>query len=794
VATAVAVQGKYAYVGIGRRLVVVDISDPSDPTVVGHTRLKNPYDWPWKYNVSDVAVLGDYAYVVADDNARPGSGNNYSIRPDMYVVDVSDPAAPHVVGRYGTPQMALGVAVAGHSAYVYDHDSTGNQGAASSLRVVNVSDPTRPREVGCCKTPGQGAVPQLGASFDWVYLGGQYVTVAGDYAYMPDCKGGLRVIDVSDPAAPHQVGSLEPPEVQTPRRWARVAGLAVAGDYAYVTDYWRGLRVVDISDPTAPKDVAYHALPRADLAGACTLAVLGDHAYVYDLFYDEWAEWCDGDWVAPKDGVWVVDVSDPEAPTEVHPAAGHTPAIHGAVHALALQGTYAYVGIGPRLVVADVSDPSRPAIVGETGPLPPNVIDVAVAGDHAYAALGTGGLRVLDISDPATPHEVGVCEGSWVVMDMAGNYVYLADGAGLRVVDVSDPTAPHEAGFCEAPGATGVVVSGEFAYLTGHSVEIRAGVTTGGRRNRVRRIRAWSSVSVVDISDPATPTDVGPLEMPGPPGNAEAVAVADDYAYVVWRERFPDDVTGRAYRDGLRVVSLSHVPLILPLGLAALASLALVLILRWESLLRRFRWLAALESFTNRHLPSVWRFRLLFVAALPPLAVLLLVPKGPHEVGFWAAPRATARVADVVVAGDYAYVVCVGDKVAATLRVLDVSDPAAPNEVGSARFASNFRPTEMAVIGDYAYLTDNRVLEVVDISEPTALKHVLGYMMHRMPGRRACGLALAGDYAYVADGPAGLRVLDISAPFSCPRDSLGSREVGFYHPAVPVGDVLTSSP
>jgi hypothetical protein len=34
---AVAVQGDYAYLGVGPRLVVLDISDPSDPTMLGQT-------------------------------------------------------------------------------------------------------------------------------------------------------------------------------------------------------------------------------------------------------------------------------------------------------------------------------------------------------------------------------------------------------------------------------------------------------------------------------------------------------------------------------------------------------------------------------------------------------------------------------------------------------------------------------------------------------------------------------------------------------------------------------------
>ncbi len=44
--------------------------------------------------------------------------------------------------------------------------------------------------------------------------------------------------------------------------------------------------------------------------------------------------------------------------------------IGGVTYAVAVQGTYAYIGVGPRLVILDVSDPARPRMVGRTAPPP----------------------------------------------------------------------------------------------------------------------------------------------------------------------------------------------------------------------------------------------------------------------------------------------------------------------------------------------------------------------------------------------------------------------------------------
>ena len=38
--------------------------------------------------------------------------------------------------------------------------------------------------------------------------------------------------------------------------------------------------------------------------------------------------------------------------------------VGGATQAVAVAGSYAYVGVGPQLVILDISDPAQPAVVG----------------------------------------------------------------------------------------------------------------------------------------------------------------------------------------------------------------------------------------------------------------------------------------------------------------------------------------------------------------------------------------------------------------------------------------------
>ena len=81
---------------------------------------------------------------------------------------------------------------------------------------------------------------------------------------------------------------------------------------------------------------------------------------------------------------------------------------------------------------------------------------MAVAGSYAYVADGDRGLRIINISNPAAPTEIGfydtpgICLTVWrwpVTMPMS-----LMDWSGLRIIDISNPAAPTEVGFYDTPG------------------------------------------------------------------------------------------------------------------------------------------------------------------------------------------------------------------------------------------------------------------------------------------------------------------------------------------------------
>lgn len=123
--------------------------------------------------------------------------------------------------------------------------------------------------------------------------------------------------------------------------------------------------------------------------------------------------------------------------------------IGGATYAVAVQGSYTYIGVGPRLVILNISDPAHPAVVGQTAPLPGIVESAAVAGNYAYIADGNSGLRIIDVANPPVPIEVGACDTPGRAGDVVvtGNYAYVADlSGGLRIINIANPAAPIEIG------------------------------------------------------------------------------------------------------------------------------------------------------------------------------------------------------------------------------------------------------------------------------------------------------------------------------------------------------------
>jgi hypothetical protein len=163
----VTIQGDFAYVTTTRtstvdpRLVVLDVSNPAVPVIMGQVSFQNAGD-------PRIAARGNHVYVTT------GSGG---AGPGVRVFDVTDPALPVSVG-FLLIQGARSIAVHGDLLLV---------GGLSAFRVFDLANPSAPALI--------GVIPFLPT--------GGSISTRGDLAYTSDW-----IIDLADPSAPEVVGAV----------------------------------------------------------------------------------------------------------------------------------------------------------------------------------------------------------------------------------------------------------------------------------------------------------------------------------------------------------------------------------------------------------------------------------------------------------------------------------------------------------------------------------------------------------------------------------------------------------
>lgn len=411
-------------------------------------------------------------------------------------------------------------------------------------------------------------------------------------------------------------------------------------------------------------------------------------------------------------GLAVVDLAAPDLPTLLGsadvPFAGET---------VAVAGTRAVVtGFDhddqPGLWVLDTTNSRAPTVVGHlAAPAVPAFEDVALAatGTLAVVTVGPGGLWTVDLTNPAAPRKVGSLDtpghAGGVAVDAARAYV--ADGlGGLTIVDLTTPAAPTRLGSITFPGmlASDVTVAGPRAYVADAS---------------------WR-LFVLDVATPSAPTVLGHLTLSGAVFH---VSVAGARAAVIAKGPFEDflevvDVTAPA--APARRATLSLGPPASAQGVA----------------------LTATHAYVGNTTEGLRAFDLANPAAPS--------PRGAAVESFLALALATAP-GRAVVAGTDRF-----DNVA-VLKVLDTSDPTRPAVVGtlSTSAAATFRGVAVNAAGTLAVATLGTAgVWTIDLTDPANPRR-LGSL--DTPGD-AWGIALTATHAYVADGLAGLTVLDVRAP------------------------------
>ena len=330
------------------------------------------------------------------------------------------------------------------------------------------------------------------------------VFVSGNYAYVTsESVHTLEIVDISNPALPAHKGSIV--NNVGGAVLAFPSSVAVSGNYAYITSrFGNSLEVFDISDPANPVYVStlHNGDGGAVLRCPTSLSISGNYAYMIST----------GCANANPTAVEIVDISDSTNPTHVN---SYFEGSLAGINSLAISGNYLYLTFvcfcngGGGIRILDISNPALPVSKGSIfdgtdGTNLSHPTDIYVSGNYIYVTNGgsISSFEIFDISDPINiVYKGSIQDGDGGAeflnptnVVVSGNYAYMTayGDNGLEIVNVSDPTNPTHAGRFDYSlnfsYPYGVFVSGNYAYVT---------------------LINENALDIIDISNPSNPVRKG---------------------------------------------------------------------------------------------------------------------------------------------------------------------------------------------------------------------------------------------------------------------------------------------
>ena len=328
---------------------------------------------------------------------------------------------------------------------------------------------------------------------------GNDIAFYGDFAFVSTHNNGMHIVDISDPAAPVEVAVVDCSgkdiDVTTvgARQIVTISSQSDDGCPDAAVD--GGIRLVDVTQPAAPVVLGQVALKY----GSHTHTPYGDTGLLYNSAYNL----ASNPLASPKDHSRseIINISDPENPKVdgefLFPATSTSIGCHDIL--AEPDRNRAICGGISETMIWDTTDPWQPKVVSTiTNPLLSIHHSAATARDGTLLALGdeyagvlapacnpsgqgpTGAIWFYDISDPADPQQLGYVPppaGDAGTVCTAHNFNFVDDdhlvsgfySAGTLLIDVTDPSAPVvEAQMQQAPTSSwasyfyrGAVFSGD---------------------------------------------------------------------------------------------------------------------------------------------------------------------------------------------------------------------------------------------------------------------------------------------------------------------------------------------
>lgn len=478
------VEGNYAYCALDYGLLVLDISQISEPLFVSQIFMPDGDAWR-------IGLDGGFAFV-AD-----GYGG-------LQIVDISDPINPVLAGSLTTSRYCYDVIISGNYAFLAD--------GLGGFLVADISDKHNPQQLTSLPLSGETVA----------------ISIEGNYAYLCKREAGFEIIDISDPLNPQEKGGLQD--------LGNMLDVEIKGNYAFLANEIRGILSVDISNPDEP----FLASRRVSKSGALGITIKDDFAYVtygstsglqvFDIS-DPIVPRHESSLLIPGSTIGVstsgnyafvagwnsgLHIADITSPPQAFIAGSYF--TRGSIESITADDEYFYiarsawyVGKGSMQII-QMNENNIPEIISEVVLDGPAAMDIQVEGNYAYVTDVNNGLQIFDITDRLNPFITGSMpiQGHSLKMALSGNMAYIAsDALGLVIIDISHKSSPLTMGQFDNQGfISGLAAAGDYVYL--------ADETNG--------------MQIIDVTNPAEPIPVSTVPTTG---HANDVKVAGDYAYLV---------------------------------------------------------------------------------------------------------------------------------------------------------------------------------------------------------------------------------------------------------------------
>ncbi len=369
------VAGKYAYVGHitnkeGLGTSILDVSDPKKPKLLSQIPVGDPGSHSHK-----ARVIGDIMIVNVEQNMTPigrKADELPKLRTQLREALGRDASHKELAEKLGVKESDIPAVEAAEKASY-------NQGG---FKIYDVSDRTKPKLITHHKTHGRG-VHRFDMDATYAYISTE----------MPGYIGNILVIyDIRNPAKPEEVSRWWLPGQHLaggerpawPGRQHRLHHTLRVGNRLYAGCWHGGVRIVDVSDIRRPTTVGaynYHppfpepshtfmALPKPLDGKQIAIAIdEEDHAHSAEEMAKRRGR--------PHGCLWVFDIGDVK-------------------------------NIKP-LSIYEVSELDSPWSRAAPGRFGAHQFQEHMKGGDTlvYCAWFAGGLRIVDIADPAAPEEVG---------------------------------------------------------------------------------------------------------------------------------------------------------------------------------------------------------------------------------------------------------------------------------------------------------------------------------------------------------------------------------------------------